>query len=93
MEAIARTPHIKQSLGDHRGSYIELNMTRLLRIGDVDVEAPSMKKLQTKDVKSTEKYMEKVEEALLRHRVFERIESLSEKLKRQQGINNEDILE
>ena len=52
-----------------------------------------MKKRQTKDVKSTEKYMENVEETLLRHRVFERIESLSEKLNRQQGINNEDILE
>ena len=53
VEAMARTPHIKSTLGDHRGTYVDLNVEKLLGIGEIDVESNPMRKLQTKDVKAT----------------------------------------
>ena len=93
MEAMTRTPHIKSTLGDHRGTYVDLNIEKLLGIGDIDIESNPMRKLQTKDVKATEKYLDKVEEAFKNHKVFDRMETLWEKLKITGRSTKEDVVE
>jgi len=90
---MARTPHIKSTLGDHRGTYVDLNVEKLLGIGEIDVESNPMRKLQTKDVKATEKYLGKVEEAFKNHKVFDRMETLWEKLKTTGQSSKEDVVE
>jgi len=92
-EAIARPPHINSTLGDHRGTYVDLNVEKLLGIGEIDVEMNPMRKLQTKDIKATEKYLEKVEEALKNYKVFDRMETLWKKLKITGWSTKEDVAE
>ena len=42
------------------------------------MEMNPMRKLQTNDVKATEKFLERVDEALKNHKVFDRMETLWE---------------
>ena len=93
VEALGRTPHIKGTLGDHRGTFVDINISTLLGIGEVDMEASISRKLQSIDVKASEKYIKKVEEHFVDHNVYNRMETLVEKVTVQNKMDKEDQAE
>ena len=90
VEVMGMVPYIKQSLGDHRGMYVDLNARKLLGLDGVDEETSITRRLQYSDVKKVKKYVEVLEAKLKDHKVFERMESLVEKMKKQKGMMNLD---
>ena len=60
VEAVGRTPHIKRTLGDHRETYVDINVAKLLGIGEIDMVMMPGRKLQSKDTKATKKYLNQV---------------------------------
>ena len=57
------------------------------------MEMNPMRKLQTKDVKATEKYLEKGEDAFKNHKVFDRMDTLWKKSKTTGWSTKEDVAE
>ena len=78
---MGRTPHIKKTLGDHRGSYVDINVAQLLGIGKVDMAMMPGRKLQSKDTKATKNYLKQTRISWTDHNVFERMEKLCEDLR------------
>jgi len=76
IEAIGRNPHIKTTLGDHRGTYLDINVAKILGIGEVDMEMMPGRKLQLKDTKAGKKYLNEVNKSWKEHNVFNRMENL-----------------
>jgi len=92
IEAVGRTPHIKKTLGDHRGSYVDINVAKLLGIGKVDMAMMPGRKLQSKNTKATKDYLKQTRLSWTEHKVFERMENLCEDL-RNTKIMTEEMIE
>ena len=76
VEAVGRTPHIKRTLSHHRGTYVDINLAKLLGIGEIDTTMIPGRKLQFKDTKSIKKYLNQVHLGWKEHKVFTRIKKI-----------------
>ena len=92
VDVIGRETHIKTTLGDHRGTYIDINVAKLLGIGEVDMESMPGRKLQLKDTKAGKKYLQEVNKSWNEHNVFNRMEKLCKLIRDNKGPSK-DIIE
>ena len=79
------------TLGDHRGQYVDLKIQELLGIGKVDSSSAHGRKLQYSNVKAVKAYIELAIVKWKEHKVFERMETLKEKIKNKKMVTMEDI--
>ena len=71
---------VGDSLGDHQAMYIDIDMKSLLSLKPMDIVSPTTRALRSCDVKGVEKYLEKVNEGFVIHKVHKRLEELREEL-------------
>ena len=79
------------TLGNHRAQYIDINILNLLELNIHDIGAPASRRLRSSDPKCIEKYIEKLKENLLHHKVFERMENLWVDIANQVVLNQEQV--
>ena len=93
IEAMGAAPFVKDSLGDHRGLFIDLNIDTLLNIGPIDAEMGATRRLQYQNVKIVDKYLEILETKLKEHRVFDRLEKIFQEAKETKTMSIRNIKE
>jgi len=74
--AYGLTPYNLRTLGDHRGQYIDINIKGMLGISKMDTYMAPRRRLNTKDINATKKYLEKLTKSIEYHNVTESMKNI-----------------
>jgi len=74
--AYGLTPYNLRTLGDHRGQYVDINIKGMLGISKMDTYMAPRRRLNTKDINATKKYLEKLTKSIVYHNVEERMRNI-----------------
>ena len=76
VDYLTMAPYDLQTLGDHRGILLDIDIKGLLDVNDIALDTTSGRKLSTDNPKAVQKYLEKVRDKFQKQNIYERTNKL-----------------